>query len=70
MDTATWTSLDNAADQVVAMDYDHDGLDDDLVAYRPVAGGFGRVSAITWDAATDTYTPLTGRVTAASAAST
>jgi hypothetical protein len=60
VDTATWTSLDNAADQVVAMDYDHDGLDDDIVAYRPVAGGFGRVSAITWDAATDTYAPLTG----------
>lgn len=60
VDTATWVSLDNAADQVVAMDYDHDGLDDDLVAYRPVAGGFGRVSAITWDAATDTYAPLTG----------
>ncbi|MFC8798998.1 trypsin-like serine protease [Promicromonospora sp. NPDC057138] len=60
VDAATWTSLENAADQVVAMDYDHDGLDDDLVAYRPVSGDFGRVSAITWDAATDTYTPLTG----------
>ncbi|MFE7503802.1 trypsin-like serine protease [Promicromonospora sp. NPDC057488] len=60
VDTGTWASLNNAADQVVAMDYDHDGLDDDLVTYRPVSGGFGQVSVVTWDAATDTYVPLAG----------
>lgn len=62
VDAATWSSLDNAADQVVAMDYDHDGLDDDLLAYRPMNGGYGRVSVITWDAASDTYAPLVGPV--------
>ncbi|MBE1878307.1 S1 family peptidase [Myceligenerans pegani] len=59
-DTATWSSLASTADRVVAMDYDHDGLDDDLVAYRPVNGGIGMVSVITWDAATDSYEPLSG----------
>ncbi|MBO0610079.1 S1 family peptidase [Myceligenerans salitolerans] len=60
VDAATWTPLANTSDRVVAMDYDHDGLDDDLVAYRPVNGGIGMVSVITWDAATDTYEPLAG----------